>query len=57
MVKAWQHFKTITTQMWVMRYCFKMGLHWRGLTHDLSKYSPTEFLVGMKYYPGRPRSQ
>ena len=24
MMKAWQHFKTITThKMWVMRYCFK----------------------------------
>lgn len=53
MMKAWQHFKTITThKMWVMRYCFKIGLYWQGLTHDLSKYSPTEFLVGMKYYQG-----
>ena len=55
MMKAWQHFKTITThKMWVMRYCFKIGLYWQGLTHDLSKYSPTEFLVGMKYYQGVP---
>ena len=53
MMKAWQHFKTITThKIWVMRYCFKIGLYWQGLTHDLSKYSPTEFLVGMKYYQG-----
>ena len=53
MMKAWQHFKTITThKMWVMRYCFKIGLYWQGLTHALSKYSPTEFLVGMKYYQG-----
>ena len=53
MMKAWQHFKTITThKMWVMRYCFKKGLYWQGLTHDLSKYSPTEFLVGMKYNQG-----
>ena len=29
MMKAWQHFKTITThKMWVMRYCFKIGLYW-----------------------------
>ena len=52
-MKAWQHFKTITThKYWVMRYCFRVGLYWQGLTHDLSKYSPTEFLVGMKYYQG-----
>ena len=32
--------------------CFRVGLYWRGLTHDLSKYSPTEFLSGIKYYQG-----
>ena len=53
MMKAWQHFKTITThKMWVMRYCFKIGLYWQGLTHDLSKYSPSEFWQGCKYYQG-----
>ena len=52
-MKAWQHFKTITKhRMLVMRYCFKVGLYYQGLTHDLSKYSPTEFLVGAKYYQG-----
>lgn len=29
-----------------------MGLIWQGLTHDLSKYSPSEFFVGIKYYQG-----
>jgi hypothetical protein len=29
-----------------------VGLYWQGLTHDLSKFSPTEFLVGAKYYQG-----
>ena len=32
--------------------CFRVGLYWQGLTHDLSKYSPTEFLSGAKYYQG-----
>lgn len=36
----------------VRRYCFRLGLYWQGLTHDLSKYSPAEFLVGVKYYQG-----
>ena len=35
-----------------MKYCFKVGLYKQGLLHDLSKYSPTEFLVGAKYYQG-----
>ena len=50
---ARQHFKTITKHKWiVMRYCFRMGLICQGLAHDLSKYSPTEFLAGAKYWQG-----
>lgn len=49
----WRHFKTITYHRWlVMKGCFRCGLYWQGLTHDLSKYSPTEFLVGCRYYQG-----
>lgn len=36
----------------VRRNCFRVGLYYQGLVHDLSKYSPTEFLVGVKYYQG-----
>lgn len=36
----------------VRKHCFKCGLYWRGLTHDLSKYTPTEFLNGARYYLG-----
>jgi hypothetical protein len=32
--------------------CFKLGLYWQGLVHDLSKYSPTEFCAGAKYFQG-----
>ena len=52
-MKAWQHFKTITRhRLLVMEGCFKVGLYWQGLTHDLSKYSPTEFRNGAAYYQG-----
>ena len=27
-------------------------MYWRGLTHDLSKFSPTEFFESVKYYNG-----
>jgi len=30
-------------RFFVMIECFKVGLIWRGLVHDLSKYSPREF--------------
>ena len=52
-MKAWNHFCTITRHRWQVRKgCFQVGLYWQGLTHDLSKYSPTEFSVGAKYYQG-----
>ena len=52
-VKPWQHFKTITKhKLLVLDGCFKVGLYRQGLTHDLSKYSPTEFWVGARYYQG-----
>ena len=47
------HFKTITKHRnLVCRYCLRLGLVGQGLTHDLSKYSPTEFWRGAKYYQG-----
>lgn len=36
----------------VRKHCFKVGLYRQGLIHDLSKYSPTEFFVGVKYFQG-----
>lgn len=53
MNKVWGHFKTITRHRHlVMLNCFRVGLVGRGLLHDLSKYSLTEFRVGVKYYQG-----
>ncbi len=53
MNKIWHHFKTITYhRLLVMEGCFKVGLYRQGLMHDLSKYSPTEFIVGAKYWQG-----
>ena len=52
-MKIWKHFWTITRHRWLVCCgCFRVGLYWRGLVHDLSKYSPTEFWVGAKYYQG-----
>ena len=52
-MKAWKHFCTINHHKHlVMKGCFAVGLYKQGLLHDLSKYTPTEFLVGCKYYQG-----
>mgnify|MGYP006874659086 CR=1 FL=1 len=32
----------------VMIHCFKCGLVWRGLAHDMSKFTPTEFFESAK---------
>lgn len=49
----WKHFCTITKHRnMVMKNCFRAGIPLQGLRHDLSKYSPTEFITGAKYYQG-----
>ena len=51
--KWYKHLKTINEhKIEVGKNCFRCGLYKQGLLHDLSKYSPTEFLVGAKYYQG-----
>ena len=50
---ALAHFRTVARHRHlVMRYCFRAGLFRQGLMHDLSKYSWTEFSVGVRYYQG-----
>ncbi len=47
------HLKTINAhKVLVMKHCFKVGLYKQGLLHDLSKYTPTEFFAGVKYFQG-----
>lgn len=51
--KFWGHLGTVQKhRKMVCKLCFKCGLYWQGLTHDLSKYSPTEFWLGVKYFTG-----
>ncbi len=49
----WKHLGTVTRHRHkVMEHCFKAGIGWQGLFHDLSKFSPTEFIPGVKYWQG-----
>lgn len=49
----WGHLKTVAHhRALVCQGCFRVGLYRQGLTHDLSKFSPTEFWRGVKYYQG-----
>ena len=48
-----RHFRTITRHRHrVIAHCFKVGIGWQGLRHDLSKYGPAEFWVGARLYQG-----
>lgn len=52
-VNAFKHFNLITRHRWeVFKLCCKAGVPYRGLVHDLSKYSLTEFWESAKYYNG-----
>ena len=51
------HLHTINThKLEVMKNCFRVGLYKQGLLHDLSKYSFSEFIPGVKYYQDGNRS-
>ena len=47
------HLRTVNQhRKMVLKHCIKAGIPIRGLLHDLSKYSPTEFIPGVLYYQG-----
>jgi hypothetical protein len=53
MEKFMGHLRTVTLhKLLVLEGCWKVGLYRQGILHDLSKYSPTEFLVGARYFQG-----
>ena len=48
-----KHFCLVCKHKWeVFKLCYKAGIIWQGIVHDLSKFSPTEFLESVKYYTG-----
>ena len=51
------HLHTVNSHRGLVRkYCFKLGSYRQGMMHDLSKYSPSEFIPGVKYYQDGHRS-
>ena len=47
------HLHTVNKhRLLVLCHCVRAGIPWRGLCHDLSKYSPTEFFPGVRFYQG-----
>lgn len=53
MNKYIKHFKVIVRHKWFVGIeCFKRGLYWQGIVHDLSKFSYTEFFASARYFQG-----
>lgn len=53
MIHPIKHFTLVHKhRMAVMHHCRMAGIPWQGLVHDLSKFSPSEFIPGVKYYLG-----
>jgi len=51
--KFFGHLKTVIIhKSWVFYYCCKFGIPFRGIIHDMSKFSPIEFFESVKYYTG-----
>ena len=51
--KFFGHLRTITRHRHaVIAHCIRAGIPRRGFLHDLSKYSPTEFWAGVRFYTG-----
>ena len=52
-MKYLKHFIIISKHKWFVGVeCFKRGLYWQGIIHDLSKYSPIEFFASARYFQG-----
>lgn len=52
--RLWGHLSTITRHRHrVIVHCARAGILRQGLGHDLSKYSPAEFIPGVRFYDGR----
>lgn len=53
MIKILNNFKYILRhKYYVGLECFKMGLYWHAITHDLSKFLPSEFFPYMENFHG-----
>lgn len=53
MKKLFGHFMTISKHKGIVMWlCFRCGYYKQGLLHDLSKYSFSEFITGVRYFQG-----
>ena len=57
MNKYFKYFHYIIRHKWfVFLECYKEGIIWRGITHDLSKFLPSEFFPYANHFYGEKNS-
>ena len=50
---VFRHFSLVSRhKRAVLKHCAMCGILWRGLVHDLSKFSPAEFFESARFYQG-----
>lgn len=57
-MKYLKYLKYVLRHKWYVSIeCFKRGLYWRGIMHDMSKFLPSEFLPYANFFYGEKPSQ
>ena len=57
MMKHFKYLRYLLRHKWyVMIECFKAGLYWRGIVHDMSKFTPTEWFPYVETFYGEKPS-
>lgn len=57
MIAYWRNLVYILRHKWfVFMACCQLGIPWRGLVHDLSKFRPDEFTAYARYFYGSGRT-
>jgi hypothetical protein len=50
----WKYFRYLLRHKWYVFWeCWSRGIIWRGITHDLSKFLPSEFIPYARYFHGK----
>lgn len=58
MKKYIQYLNYVIKHKWYVAIeCFKMGLIWQGIIHDMSKFLPNEFVPYARFFHGKKKKQ
>jgi len=58
MYKYFKYLSYIICHKWfVFVECCKLGIVWRGIVHDLSKFRPSEFFPYVNYFYGKNKDE